>query len=468
MNAFIRKALTLFALLVLCVALLPAEGRQETTAGADEIVTLEFWGWLGPEYVATYRAFEEQHPNIKIQESLISQDWASSSEKFLAAMAAGEAPDVSLQNRHQFKQWASQGPFYDLTEMAERDGVTIDDFYPVQFRETMFNGRLFGLPWSTDTRFLFWNKDHFREVGLDPERPPQTWSELEEYTELLNKRDSSGNITRYGFIPYYGNTWTWLYGWLNGAEFMSEDKKTATLTDDRIIYAVQWMVDFYDEYCDGAQTASSFLEGFQAQAQDPFVAGQLSMVGNGNWQIAFFGAFPDLDYGMAPMPIPETGTGQKATWSCGGSIAVSANTDHPEESWTLTKWLTGPEFWKVYATEGLEEKKAEWRREELPGEAIYVPDLACNKDAAEMLSRDFVSDLTPKIQEEYALALDGLNWTYGCGEEMGLVGLTIWNEVHQATEAAMFHQMSVEEAFEQANENVQRALDEAWRRVRVE
>lgn len=463
-----KKALAVLLALLLCAALLPAEGQRERGADGDEQVTLQFWGWLAPEQVATYRAFEDQYPNIKIQESLVSQDWASSSEKFLAAMAAGQAPDVSVQNRHQFKQWASQGPFLDLTDLAERDGVTIDDFYPVQFRETMFDGKLYGLPWSTDTRFLYWNKDHFREVGLDPEQPPETWEELEEYTALLNKRNASGRIERYGFIPYYGNTWTWLYGWLNGGEFLSEDKKTVTLTDDRIAYALQWMVDFYDEYAGGAQTASSFLEGFQAQAQDPFVTGQLSMVGTGNWQIAFFAAFPDLDYGMAPMPIPNTSSGQQTTWSCGGSIAVSANTQYPEEAWTLTKWLTGPEYWRVYATEGLEAKQLEWEREELPGKAIYVPDLACSRDAAAMLARDFTGNLSPKVQAEYQLAVDALEWTYGCGEEMGLVGLTFWNEVHQATEAALYHQMSVEEALEAAEQNVQTALDEAWARVRID
>ena len=61
---------------------------------AAQTVTLTFWGWIGPEWIETYREFERQHPNIKIKESLISQEWASSSEKFLAAMAA-EMPRTS-------------------------------------------------------------------------------------------------------------------------------------------------------------------------------------------------------------------------------------------------------------------------------------------------------------------------------------------------------------------------------------
>ena len=81
--------------------------------------TISYWGWITPEWVAIYREFEKQNPNVKIRESLISQEWASTSEKFLAAMAAGNAPDVSLQNRHQFKQWSSRGPFYDLTEFVK-------------------------------------------------------------------------------------------------------------------------------------------------------------------------------------------------------------------------------------------------------------------------------------------------------------------------------------------------------------
>ncbi len=280
---------------------------------AAKKVTLSMWGFITPPWIETYREFERQHPNIKIKESLISQEWASSSEKFLAAMAAGNAPDVSIQNSHQFTQWASQGPFLNIAPFAERDGMRPEDWYPGQWDGTFFSGKQYALPGITDTRMLYWNKDLFAEVGLDPEVPPATWDDLEIYTSKLVKKDANGKITQYGFIPYFGNTWTWLYGWLNGAKFLDETGRTVTCDSPEVEYALQWMVDFYDEYCGGAQTAASFLQGFQGAAQDPFVNGRLAMVGNGNWMLWNFATMPDLNYGQAPMPVPNTSTAEQST-----------------------------------------------------------------------------------------------------------------------------------------------------------
>ena len=94
------------------------------------------------------------------------------------------------------------------------------------------------------------------------------------------------------------------------------------------------------------------------------------MVGNGNWMLWNFATFPDLDYGAAPMPIPDTGTGVKTTWSCGSYYAISANTKHPEEAWTFIKWLSGPEGAKAYAAALLKARTREWERQQLPGSPV--------------------------------------------------------------------------------------------------
>jgi len=64
------------------------------------------------------------------------------------------------------------------------------------------------------------------------------------------------------------------------------------------------------------------------------------------------------------------------------------------------------------------------------------------------------------------LCIDALNWTHSC-TEMSLVGLTYWNEMHAATEAALYGKMTPKEALEQCRIRVQQALDEAWELVKV-
>lgn len=61
-------------------------------------------------------------------------------------------------------------------------------------------GRMWGYPqYGIDVYGLTWNKDHFKEAGLDPEKPPKTWDEFREYARKLVKRDAQGNITRVGY-----------------------------------------------------------------------------------------------------------------------------------------------------------------------------------------------------------------------------------------------------------------------------
>jgi len=54
------------------------------------------------------------------------------------------------------------------------------------------------MPFNLSGPVLYYNKNDFREVGLDPEKPPQTLEDVKAYSEKLLQKDSSGNITRSG------------------------------------------------------------------------------------------------------------------------------------------------------------------------------------------------------------------------------------------------------------------------------
>ena len=187
-------------------------------------------------------------------------------QKFTTAVAAGTGPDTAMQNRHTFLQFAAKGLYQDVTDRFDASDLNRDDYTPVQLNETVWEGKMYGLPWGTDVRYLYWNKDHFAEVGLDPDQPPTTWAELEEYTDKLNIRDGD-DVVRYGFVPYlYGNSWMWLYGFLAGAPSLSDDKRTILCDDQLWIDTLQWMVSFYDNYVGDFELANSFQQGIQSAA----------------------------------------------------------------------------------------------------------------------------------------------------------------------------------------------------------
>jgi sn-glycerol 3-phosphate transport system substrate-binding protein len=66
-------------------------------------------------------------------------------------------------------------------------------------------GKVWGVPFQRSTIVLYWNKELFKEAGLDPNRPPENWKEMLEYAQKLTKRDASGNVTQWGVqIPSFG------------------------------------------------------------------------------------------------------------------------------------------------------------------------------------------------------------------------------------------------------------------------
>ena len=86
---------------------------------------------------------------------------------------------------------------------TQEDQAWLAGFYP----GFMENSRLpqpdgsyltYGIPWQRSTIIMYYNKDAFTEVGLDPEAPAKTWQGWRDYAVKLTKKDAAGNTVRYG------------------------------------------------------------------------------------------------------------------------------------------------------------------------------------------------------------------------------------------------------------------------------
>lgn len=431
------------------------------TAPAKAAVKLNFWNSTDSIWTEMMDKFAEQNEGLSVELTDLGDNvWGG--QKYLAAVAAGTGPDATYQNRHTFLQLAAKNMYKDITSLMEGSGVKADDFTPVQIAETIWQGKVYGLPHMTDVRYFYWNRAHFSEAGLDPAKPPLTWDELGDYTGKLNIKDGD-KVDRFGFVPYlFGNAWTWLYGFINKAPSITEDKKTILCDDDRWVQVVDWMVKFYDEYVGSFEIANAFSEGVtSAGLGDPFSAGKVSMVAEGDWKVGDYLRVPELDWDCAPMPIISGG--EKTSWSCGWSMVVAPETKVPEQAFELCKWVVTEDGWKARAEATKAFMVRVWEREKIEGEAKYCPTLACHLPTLKMLETEYVSQLTEREKKAWTMALDALNnWTHGCGSEMGLAALEYWVEMDNATRAALAHQMSPADAMKDCKKKVQDATDRAW------
>ena len=114
-------------------------------------------------------------------------------------------------------------PFDTLIKTAD-DRAWLKSFYPAFMENSQTGGKTWGIPFQRSTIVLYYNKDMFKEAGLDPIAPPATWKEMREYAQKLTKRDASGNVTQWGVqIPSSGFPY-WLFQGLateNGVNLMN-------------------------------------------------------------------------------------------------------------------------------------------------------------------------------------------------------------------------------------------------------
>ena len=168
-------------------------------------------------------------------------------EKLLTAVAGGNPPALHYADRFTVPQFAQQGFFTDITDLAQSAGVKGEDYYPFAWAEATYKDKAYALPFDTDTRALWYNKDIFKEAGLDPEKPPTTLDELRTATKTLTKKDANGNVTRYGFNPLYDQAWSYTWGFAFKGEFQDPKTKKITTAHPNNIKAMQFVKDFVDE-----------------------------------------------------------------------------------------------------------------------------------------------------------------------------------------------------------------------------
>ncbi|HMQ34338.1 MAG TPA: ABC transporter substrate-binding protein, partial [Chloroflexaceae bacterium] len=349
-----------------------AEGGEATTdatapaAGAaggvalnpDVSGTVEFWHfWASPlRRTAIQRVIsicQAQLPNITVNETPkpFGDIWTAN----IAAVAAGSGmPDVIVENRQEMAQRAADNVATNLAEFATRDGIDGSQFWPFTWEEATVDGDPYGIPFETDVRVLYWNKQAFEEVGLDPEQPPTTWAELEEYADLLDKQNEDGSWARIGFHPDLGNGGWNLWSRANGAELVQDGVPVANSPE--VAETMEWMKSWYDRY-GGYQAVQDFRGTFGSPPNDAFMSGKVAMIVDINGYASVLNFYDPrlpitkedgttenqrINVGIGDVPYNES-YGQPASWSGGFALSIPRGAPNAEAAWEFIKCATGPE-----------------------------------------------------------------------------------------------------------------------------
>lgn len=186
---------TFLVTLIFCLtAMLFAGGDKEASANGP--ITLTFASWSIQEkgargYFETLKKdFEAAHPDIIIEFS--GYPYGELKKQVLIMSNAGQAPDIIQCARSWYPSFVNGGYAAELNSLLGDD--YLNDIFPEILADMKVNESVFGIPWKASPFVLFYNKELFRQAGLDPNTPPKSYEEALEYAEKLSAlKDADGN-----------------------------------------------------------------------------------------------------------------------------------------------------------------------------------------------------------------------------------------------------------------------------------
>lgn len=325
-------------------------------AVSEDRIKLEIWDWWGDgqyKYVIEELCKNFNESQEKYEVIHVNYPWGDVWTKALAATAAGNPPDVIIQDIRTVTHRAEAKQATDLTDLiAKEDANFTEQFYPQLMEAMNYDGRTYGLPYVTDTRILYYDKDAFAEVGLDPEAPPETWAQLVEYARKLDVKKDNGSYERLGFFPGTLEWNAWAFS-ADGKDYTDADGNVAVNTPEKVKMFERIYSDFYQYY--GKKELDSFSAEFGNGMTNPFVANKVAMWVNTPTEFTKVRDYaPDKNYGVALLPALEEGSGHHS-WGGGFSVEIPYGAKNPEASWEFVKFITSKEsqvYWasQVYDT----------------------------------------------------------------------------------------------------------------------
>ncbi|MFD3523653.1 ABC transporter substrate-binding protein [Streptomyces sp. NPDC058653] len=345
-----NRRLTVSAVAVAALSVLTAActGQSGNSASDDPNAktTITFWhGWSAPAEVEAIKdnigRFEDAHPNIKVNVVGNIND-----DKLNQALRAGgsKGPDVvSSFTTSNVGKFCSSGAFADLEPFIKKDKIDLEKTFPkVLLQYTQFEGDRCALPLLSDAYGLYYNKDAFKEAGI--EAPPRTMSELADVAKKLTK-PKGDSYERVGMMPTYHGYETVVDHYMSSWDhaYFDKDGKSNIAKDPAFAEMFTYQKKLVQDL-GGFQKLDKFRSTFGDEwgAKHPFHTGQVAMQLDGEWRLGMAeDAGVDFEIGVAPMPVADDEADSYGKGFLSGTImGIAPQSKKQNAAWELVKYMT--------------------------------------------------------------------------------------------------------------------------------
>jgi sn-glycerol 3-phosphate transport system substrate-binding protein len=283
--------------------------------------------------------FSKENPTIKVT-PIYAGSYQETIVKALTANKAGTPPVTSVLLSTDMFTLIDEDAIVPIDNFVKTDDDKkwLGSFYKAFMLNSQTGGKTWGVPFQRSTVVQYWNKELFKEAGLDPNKPPQTWKELVEMGKKLTKTDASGKITQYGVqIPSSGIPY-WLFQGLttqNGAILANEAGTQTKYDDPKVIEAVQFWMDL-------SKTHKIHPTGIVEWGTTPkdFFEKKVAMMWTTTGNLTNVRTNAKFDFGVGMLPA----NARLGSPTGGGNFYIfkKSTPAQQEASFKFIKWITQP------------------------------------------------------------------------------------------------------------------------------
>ena len=296
-------------------------------ANTGPTITLKVWG---TEPTAAFSTAASSYPYATVTYTHI--DPANYDAQVLAALAAGNGPDVFEIGNHAVPRWSSViAPLSVPTSSGATFGpAQIAQLYPdVVGEDWVLGGQVYGLPVSLDTLVMAYNKDLFNQANIA--LPPATWDDFDTDVAKLRTVNAASQLTQAAAaIGASGDTVpnaTDILSLLmlqNGTTMVSADNSSAVFASQAGNAPGLAAFNFYLQFANAASPYYAWNPAMGA-GLDSFAAGKTAIVFVYQSDLAALKAkAPFLNYALAPVPQAKGATAAVNYARYNGFVAARA------------------------------------------------------------------------------------------------------------------------------------------------
>lgn len=271
-----------------------------------------------------------------------------------AGASGGKMPDVFWMHSNTAQMYMENEMLLNLDDyIAKDDAIDLSNYYDGIVSLYSSNGHQYALPKDHDTIALLYNQAIFDKYGVDTPTDDWTWEDVYNASKAITDAGKADRV--YGYAMNTSNNQD---GWYNfiydyGGQVITDDHKGTTIGSDASKAGMEMVRKILTTAVPQTMVAESGTDSL-------FQSNVVGMITQGSWMVnSFYSAEGHENYKWAVLPYADVNgngscdAGERQSCYNGLGWAIAANTEHPDEAYSLISYFASEEGQKKQAELGV-------------------------------------------------------------------------------------------------------------------